>query len=325
MNGRIITHSDFDGIVSASLCSYVLKIEHIIFTSPFAIIRSLIPITDRDIVCDLPYPLKCSIWFDHHEGNLQELEHRRIDPSTIKGRFALLDSCSRVIYEYFSEKTKLPTYFEETVSEADLIDSFGYQSIEEWKRETPGSIINNSLKIGNEDQREERRYLKELTFLIRDNPIGEIISNPKIKERYNKYKDEEDRMLHIISDSSYFLPQDVGQEIVVIDLTRYNRRPNIIKNLAYLLYPNALSVLEINNLFEKGIKTNNLSFSMSLGINLNSIMKHRKNIGEIMRTLNMGDGHPGAASGRIICKSKPEMLRMKKEIIDKIYELWSSQ
>ncbi len=86
--------------------------------------------------------------------------------------------------------------------------------------------------------------------------------------------------------------------------------------MTYLLYPHALSVLEINNLFEKGIKTNSLSFSMSLGISLN-LVEHGKNIGEIIRALNIGDGHPGAASGTVVCKSKPEMERRKKEIIER--------
>ncbi len=324
MHKRIITHSDFDGIVSASICSYVLRVEDILFAQPSTITNSLIPITEQDCICDLPYPLKCGLWFDHHEGNLQELEYRKIDPSTIKGRFALLDSCSRVIYQYFSEEVHLHSYFEEVVSEADLIDSFGYRSMEEWRRETPGSIINNSLRAKNEDRREERRYLRELVFLIRDNPIGEIASHPKIMEKYNKYKDEENRMLDMIGKSSYFLPQDTNREVVVIDLTEYSRRPNIIKNLTYLLYPDALAVLEINSLFERGIKTNSLGFSMSLSLNLN-LVEHRRNIGEIMRTLNIGDGHPGAASGRIVCRSKPEMLKKKREIMDKIYELWSSQ
>jgi hypothetical protein len=50
-----------------------------------------------------------------------------------------------------------------------------------------------------------------------------------------------------------------------------------------------------------------------------------KNIGEIMRTLNIGDGHPGAAAGTVRCKSKQEMLKKKKELVEQIFRLWSSQ
>src|SRR3990172_4991705 len=138
---KIVTHHDFDGLVSAALCAWVLKMEKVIFAGPLAIARSQITITERDVVCDLPYPLQCGLWFDHHEGNLQELTYRRIDPASIPGRFDLKPSCSRVVYEYFSERTGLPSYFLSAVEEADQLDSFSFLSIEDWRKETPGKII----------------------------------------------------------------------------------------------------------------------------------------------------------------------------------------
>ncbi len=80
---------------------------------------------------------------------------------------------------------------------------------------------------------------------------------------------------------------------MVIDLTPYQRRPHLIKNLAFLLYPEALAVLEVYNLMDyQGVKSNHLGLSMALSINGNR-PEQSKNIGEIMRTLNIGDGHPG--------------------------------
>jgi hypothetical protein len=131
-------------------------------------------------------------------------------------------------------------------------------------------------------------------------------------------------MLRIIRDASCFLEQDNQREVVVIDLTQHRRRPHLIKNLAFLIYPEALGVLEVYNLTDRGVKTNNLGLSMSLSINGNR-PNQKKNIGEIMRSLNIGDGHPGAASGTVRCSSKQEMLKKKKEILDQIYKLWSEQ
>jgi hypothetical protein len=112
--------------------------------------------------------------------------------------------------------------------------------------------------------------------------------------------------------------------MIVIDLTTYQRRPHLIKNLAFLIYPQALGVLEVYNLHDLGVKSNHLGFSMSLSINGNR-GGHGKNIGEIMRMLNIGDGHPGAASGTVRCGSKQEMLKKKKEMLNQIFRLWSSQ
>jgi len=43
-----------------------------------------------------------------------------------------------------------------------------------------------------------------------------------------------------------------------------------------------------------------------------------------MRTLNIGDGHPEAA-GTVRCRSKQEMLRKMRELLEQIFRLWSTQ
>jgi hypothetical protein len=320
---KIVTHNDFDGIVSASLCAWALKVDRILFAGPLTIARSQITITEKDVVCDLPYPLQCGLWFDHHEGNLQELEYRRIDPRSIPGRFDLKPSCSRVVYEYFSEQAVFPVYFLQAVEEADRIDSFSYASIEEWRRETPGKVIDLTLKARFSSSEAQSFYMRNLVRQLRDRPLEEVSGLPFVRKQLQEYRQEEGQMLKIITDSSTFLEKDAKKEVVVLDLTAYRRRPHLIKNLAFLLYPEAFAVLEISNLMAQGVKTNSLGFSMSLSINGNR--KASKNIGEVMRSLNIGDGHPGAASGTVHCSSKQEMLKKKNEFLNQIFGLWSSQ
>lgn len=321
---KIVTHNDFDGIVSAVICAWALRVEAVIFTGPLTVTKSQITITDKDVVCDLPYPLQCGLWFDHHEGNLQELEYRKINPKSIPGRFDLKPSCSRVVYEYFTERAELPSYFLKAVEEADVIDSFSYSSVEDWRRETPGMVIDRTLKVRFQSTDEQVSHMKNLVQQLRDGPIGEVSNLPFVRKRLKQYGEEEGQMLRTIQNSSFFLDQDKLREMVVIDLTQFHRRPQLIKNLAFLLYPEALGVLEIYNLMDLGVKSNNIGVSMSLSIKGNR-GNHSKNIGEIMRALNIGDGHPGAAAGTIRCRSKQEMLKKKKEILDQILRLWSSQ
>ena len=322
---KIVTHNDFDGIVSASVCSWVLKIQKMIFAGPLTIARSQITITEKDVVCDLPYPLQCGLWFDHHEGNLQELALRKIDPKSIPGRFDLKPSCSRVVYEYFFEKMELPIFYLKAVEEADIIDSFSYVSIEDWRRETPGKLIDLTLKAPFPSAEDQSSYLRNLVQQLRERSIEEVFSLDFVQKRLKQYQEEEGRMLRIIRDASYFFDQDERKEVVVIDLTPYQRRPHLIKNLAFLVYPEALAVLEVYNLMDyQGVKSNHLGLSMALSINGNR-PDQSKNIGEIMRTLNIGDGHPGAAAGTVRCKSKQEMLKKKKDLLEQIFRIWSSQ
>lgn len=325
MYESIITHNDFDGVVSAALCSYVFKINKIMFAGPSNIARADLMITPQDIVCDLPYPLDCGLWFDHHEGNLQELQYRNIDLEDISGKFDLQPSCARVILNYFVEKKlRFPDYFLQLVEETDIIDSFDYHSVEDWRKETPAKIIDATIRSRIGDHREKRTYLRNLVFWLRDNPVSVVVDKGDIQSRYQQYLDEEQEMIALIKDNSYFLTTDSEQELVVLDFTNFNRPGFVIKNLAYLLYSKALAVVEVKNLFNRGIKSNDLAFSLSLSINLNH-ENHGKDAGEIMRELNIGDGHAGAAAGKLTCNSKDEMLKQKAATLNRIFQIWQEQ
>jgi hypothetical protein len=299
-------------------------VDHILFTGPSSIERSLVNITEADVVCDLPYPLECGLWFDHHEGNIEALQYRNIDPSLLPGRFDLKPSCARVVFDFFGQEVTFPPWHEETVAEADIIDSFNYSSIEEWRRETPGRVIDKTLKISDPSLRERNAYMRNLVFQIRDHPLEEVANLPMVKKRSIGYGEEEQKMIKIIQQSATFLPEDREGKMVILDLTGFKRRPDVVKNLAFLIFPEALSVLEVHNLHDRGVKTNHLSFSLSLALNLNKT-KHKKDVGEIMRCLNIGDGHKGAAGGTAYCTSKAEMLKKKRGIINEIYRLWEEQ
>jgi hypothetical protein len=185
-------------------------------------------------------------------------------------------------------------------------------------------MIDLTLKVHFSSAEEQTFHMRNLVRELRDRPIEEVSQLDFVQKRLKQYQEEEGKMLKVIRDSSYFIEQDEKREVIVIDLTSYQRRPLLIKNLALLIYPEAKGVLEVYNLTERGVKSNHLGFSMSLSINGNRLDK-TKNISEIMRTLNIGDGHPGAAAGNVRCRSKQEMLKKKKEILDQIYKLWSNQ
>jgi len=320
--GKIVTHTDFDGVVSAAICSCSLRINEVVFAGPTVIGRNMIPVSDRDVVCDLPYPLECGLWFDHHPGNLEELRLRGYDPARVPGRFDLKDSCGRVVFDYFSLRTKLPSYFEATVGDADIIDAFRYRDTEDWRRETPGKMVDCALKMAGSGRNGDP-LRKKLVFLLRDNPLEAVAAAPEIREQYEAYKEQEERMIAVIREASSFLPDDKAHEIIVVDLTRYKRRPAVLKNLAFLLYPSSQAVVEIRSLYRQGIKTNNFGVSISLSPNVDSTAL-RKDLGEIMRDLNIGDGHKGAAGGTVNCRSKDEMMRRKRELLEKILLLWKA-
>ena len=319
---RIVTHNDFDGIVSAALVSAALDVERVIFTGPNSIERAEISTGPRDVVCDLPYPLDCGMWFDHHPGNLDALKLRGIDPAGIPGRFAEKPSCARVVLEYFSEREyEFPAHIAETVDEADMIDSFDYRSVAEWREETPGKLVDMGIKSDFRDFRKQTRFLQRLAEMVGEMPLQDIATDEEVSARIENYRAGEEKMIRLIEDSVSFLEEDTGRELVVMDFTHHKRRPRVIRNLAYMLYPEALGAMTINSLFRRGTKTNDLSITISLSMNMTG-RDHGKDMGEIMRSLDIGDGHAGAAAGTIHCGSKDQMLREKKRALEEIWAMW---
>ncbi|MFH1437431.1 MAG: hypothetical protein ABIJ56_17125 [Pseudomonadota bacterium] len=322
---RIVTHNDFDGVISAAIVSRALGIDRFFFTGPRSITESRFTITERDVVCDLPYPAAhCGLWFDHHEGSREDVRMRGMDPDAIPGSFAPVDSCARVVFDYFSDKVELPGFFAATVSEADMLDGFNFSSIEDWRRETPGKIVDGAIN-GIEGRPQERdNFLRGLVRLVRELPLEEVGGRDNILAAYRRYQGLENRMMQDIKKEARFLDHDPGKEIILIDFTGYSRPPHILKKLTFLLFTEAKAVIEMKNPVYSGRKSTDLSVSMSLGICLTKL-EHKKDVGEIMRELDIGDGHTGAGAGMIHCGSKAEMLSARDRLIEQIFELWKAQ
>ncbi len=318
---RIVTHDDLDGIVSAAVVSIATGIDKFYFTGPVSIQQGRIPTSESDIVCDLPCPIRVGMWFDHHPGNLEDLRLREVDPETVSGRFDVQPSCARVVYEYFKEETDFPEFMADTISGADRVDSFDYRTMEEWREPTLERKLADAIFAAHSDQRTFHTFLGKMVRLLRDRSMEEVLADHEVLEKVDAYARMEEKSLALIDQDTSFHEIDTEREVVVIDMTRHNRRPEIIRNAAFIRYPDALAVLLVGNQFRGGKKTTDLTLSMSLSFLMNT-REHAKDVGEIMRELNIGDGHPGAAGGRIDCGSKGEMVKVKEGTIGKIIELW---
>jgi len=319
----IITHNDFDGLGSAALLSWAFDLDHIRFAGPITIAKAEIPITLGDIVSDLPYPLDCGMWFDHHAGNLDELKLRGIDPQGIPGRFAVAPSCVRVVYDYLAATDELPEDFATLADAGDLIDSFSYPNIDAWRADTAANRIDRALNASDGNRREHERFLRELVFMMRDLPLEEIATQADIIERASKYLDTEQRMLDVLQKYGKLYP-DEQSDLFVIDTTSFLQPIRLNKKLIGLVEPRARGYVEIKPVFHSSRKTNDVSVSLSLALSMQQ-NPHKKDMGEIVRLLNIGDGHPGAAAGVFRGESPREFQKHREEAPRLIWELWQRQ
>lgn len=319
---RIVTHDDFDGVVSAALVGYFLEIEKIAFAGPGDIANSRVSTGPADIVCDLPYPLECGMWFDHHEANLEDVALRGIDQETIPGLRRPAPSCARVILEYFETEYEIDGELVEIAEASDRIDSFAYESIEDWRAERQENEIDAAIKLKAGKPSERKDFLRWLVLSLMDESLEAVAARSDVTQRAELFRAEEEQMLKIIGQHLEY-PGD-EQDIILLDFSGHTRRVNVVKNLAQLLAPQALAVLEIKSLFNRQVKTNDLAFSMSLTI-AGTHHPARRDLGDIMRQLNIGSGHAGAASGTVRSRSRQEMLKAKERTLKAILEQWKKQ
>ena len=67
---RLVTRSDFDGLVCGMLLRELDLIDEIRFVHPKDIQDGVVPITGRDIITNLPYVPGCAVAFDHHASEM---------------------------------------------------------------------------------------------------------------------------------------------------------------------------------------------------------------------------------------------------------------
>src|SRR5262245_28574375 len=99
---RLVTRSDFDGLVCATLLKELGMIDEIQFVHPKDMQDGKITIRPSDIMTNLPYVDGCYLVFDHHESETVRLGKRPgnhiIDPKA--------PSAARVVFNHFGGVAK---------------------------------------------------------------------------------------------------------------------------------------------------------------------------------------------------------------------------
>src|SRR5690349_4016873 len=89
---RLLTRSDFDGLVCAVLLKELGKISSYKFVHPKDMQDGKIEVNSNDVLANVPFVPGCGLWFDHHFSE----QKRVVDTAQFEGSFKEAPSCARV-------------------------------------------------------------------------------------------------------------------------------------------------------------------------------------------------------------------------------------
>lgn len=268
---RLVTRSDFDGLVCAVLLNELGMIDEIKFVHPKDMQDGKIPITHRDITTNLPYVAAAHLVFDHHFSetlrNPGERENYVNSPDAA--------SAARVVYDYYGGKSRFPASFDDMMAAVDQGDSAQF-SREEILEPKGWALLNYLMdaRTGLGRFREFRisnyALMMDLIQYCRNHTIDEILQLPDVCERVELYFEHEEKAKEQLRRCS-----TVYKNLVVLDLRNEETIFATNRFMIYALFPE--TNISIHVLW--GLKKQNTVFAVGRSI-LNR--SSRTDVGRLM-------------------------------------------
>ena len=228
---NLITRSDFDGLVCGAILEEAGIIDNWTFVHPKDLQDGLIPVTENDVLANVPYVPGCGLWFDHHSS-----EEDRIKGLVFKGESRLERSTTRIIYEYYGGKEKMP-HFEEMINAVDLVDS-GQLSVDDILNPRGwvllGFIMDPRTGLGRFQDYTISNYalMKNLIEECRTKKIDEILANPHVQERLKRYWEQDELFRQMIKEHT-----QIHGNVIFTDLRDVSPIYSGNRFMIYAIYP----------------------------------------------------------------------------------------
>jgi nanoRNase/pAp phosphatase (c-di-AMP/oligoRNAs hydrolase) len=182
---RLVTRSDFDGLVCGMLLRELDLINDIKFVHPKDMQDGAVPITGRDIVTNLPYVAASHLTFDHHSS---ELARNRGGAHLNHVIDVAAPSAARVVYNYYGGANSFPRITEELMAAVDKADAAQFTSDEILN--PSGWVLLNFLMDSRTGLGRFREFgvsnydlMMQLIEQCRDHTIDQVLALPDVRER----------------------------------------------------------------------------------------------------------------------------------------------
>ena len=304
---RLVTRSDFDGLVCAMMLKQLNLIDDIKFVHPKDVQDGKIELSENDITTNLPFDPRVGLAFDHHESEVLRNKDVKTEGKYIIDPYA--KSAARVVYDYYGGKKTFPMISDDLMTAVDKGDSADF-TVDEILNPKGWPLLNyimdprtglgrfHDFRISNYD------LMMELIDHCLNHTIDEIMELPDVKERTDLYFKQaklfEEQIRRIAK---------VYDKVIVIDL----RNEDIIyagnRFMVYAMYPET----EISVHVAWGFKKQNTAVMIGKSI-VNKASK--VNIGDVCLSYG-GGGHANAGTCQlandVVDKELPKIIAKLNE------------
>ena len=284
---RLVTRSDFDGLVCAVLLNEMDLIDEIKFVHPKDMQDGKVEVSDRDITTNLPFVPGVHLAFDHHASetirNTGERPNHIIHPD--------VPSAARVVFDHYGGAGRFPARFHDMMEAVDKGDSaqFSHEEImepQDWV--LLNFLMDSRTGLGRFREFRVSNYqlMMDLIQYCRNHDIDEILQLPDVVERVDLYFEHTARAREQIERCS-----QVHGNLLVLDLREEETIFAVNRFMVYAMFPQ--TNISIHVLW--GVQKQNTVFATGKSI-LNRSSK--TNIGELMLAYG-GGGHENAGTCQV--------------------------
>jgi len=300
---RLVTRSDFDGLVCAVLLKKLNLINDIKFVHPKDMQDGKIAITENDITTNLPYVENAFLIFDHHLSetirNTEPRLNHIIDPNA--------PSAARVVWDYYGGLDVFPEAWLEMMEAVDkgdsaqftrdeVLDSTGWNLLNFLMDARTGLGRFRDFRISNYN------LMMDLIDYCGNHTIEQILDLPDVRERIELYREHENKFKEQVMKCG-----TVYKNLVVLDLTEEEVIYAGNRFIIYALYPQCN--ISIHKMW--GFQKQNIVFATGKSIFDRS---SKTNVGELMLEYG-GGGHHAAGTCQIDVDLAP---KVEQELIKRI-------
>lgn len=296
---RLVTRSDFDGLVCAALLKRLDLIDDILFVHPKDMQDGKVDIGPRDITTNLPYVPGCHLALDHHLS--ETLRNEKADNHIIEPD---VPSAARVVWKHYGGHAVFPTSWDEMMEAVDRGDSAQF-SRDEILEPQGWALLNYIMdaRTGLGRFRDFRisnyQLMMQLIDYCQSHGIDEILQLPDVQERVRLYREHQQPAREQIQRCGA-----VHGNLVVLDLRGEEMIYAVNRFVIYALFPQCNISVHVM----WGLRQQNTVFAVGKSILDRS---SKTNIGPLCLRYG-GGGHANAGTCQV---DNDESARVLGELI----------